>query len=214
MHSRKTSRVHILPAMASPVLAIVGKLPASYIPNTEVISALSRLDCIFRLPSEPLTPERLKGGSVEVVFAHSTRECAFHERLFTAAIATPMNGELGGNDLSAFRYCELHLRVPLTIATFYGPDRHRLERLVPSTAKPISNDDFAALVFILFPDVHGVMWTSECCDPDTTIALFPKRLPSGAVELANPPIVILDDEVLRAELTACANRAGLPALGR
>jgi hypothetical protein len=110
-------------------------LPASFEPHTEVIAARSCLDRVFRRPHQSALADRSSQAEDDLLFVHATRECAFHEHILSTPPDQRTFRALETKHLIGLHYCELRACVDLTIATLYGPDRQRIERLTMPPAK-------------------------------------------------------------------------------
>jgi hypothetical protein len=183
-------------------------LPAAFEPHTEVIAARSCVDRVFRIPRQSALPEDSTPAANEHFLVHSTRECAFHELILSTPRHVWPLPALEMNHLIGLQYCELRVCVDLTVATLYEPDRQRIRSLAAAGGEHLTADELANLLFAGCPKVHGVMWTSTACDPDSTVALFPGRLPPHALALVANPRSIASDADLRTDLHRYASRAG------
>lgn len=157
----------------------------------------------------PLRPP--DGTVIPTLYAGSTLEAALFETLFhdippEAALKTVPRALVASRAHSV-----LAVRRPLRLAELRAPDLHRwgLPREGLVAAPPTdyaATAPWALAAHEAFPDLDGLIWTSNRCDPADALVLWGTRA-DGALSVAARREGT--DPALLAEVRAAAARAGI-----
>lgn len=155
-----------------------------------------------------------KGEAIPTLYAGSTRECAFHERLFHDV---PLEGSLRNfhlNQLSGLMYGTVAPARALRVAKLFRPDI-ALWNLTRDQIVHTESDAYlmtarwAEAIHRDYPQVDGLVWTSHRCDPDLAFVFFGDRVSdSDLTPTADARLIATDAELLD-DLRAYAKRSGI-----
>ncbi|MDE0332436.1 MAG: RES family NAD+ phosphorylase [Nitrospinae bacterium] len=118
---------------------------------------------------------------VPSLYAAGTLEAAIHETIFHDVPVTAKRKTVPRTLVQSRAHVQLEVLRDLRLASLRGPDlrRWRIARssligaspeLYPETAR------WASAIHHQFPEVHGLLWTSNQCDPDTAYLFFGDRV--------------------------------------
>jgi hypothetical protein len=149
---------------------------------------------------------------VPTLYAGETKECAAFESVFRY-VRVPKNkhGTVPFRGLENIGHAELTLNRKLKLACLYGPDQKALGArdsvLTRAAPKHYAHTVKWAVAFHdQFKDIHGLVWTSYQCDPNSAYVFFGDRVaPSDFTH--GPPTVVLADATLLSEVHAFGLRA-------
>lgn len=121
------------------------------------------------------------GGCVPSLYAAGTLEAAIHETIFHDVPVTAKRKTVPRTLVQSRAHARLEVLRELRLASLRGPDLRRWRigrnsllatspKLYPETAR------WASAIHHRFPDVEGLLWTSNQCDPDTAYLFFGDRV--------------------------------------
>ena len=150
----------------------------------------------------------LKGICVPSLYAANTLEAAIHETIFHDIPVRTKRKTVPRTLVQSRAHGQLGVLRDLHLASLRGPDlrRWRISRnsliatspnLFPVTAR------WASAIHQQFPNVEGLIWTSNQCDPDTAYLFFGDRIASKDFQIMHARDGLLDSTFL-----SDARRAG------
>lgn len=124
------------------------------------------------------------GNSTPTLYAAMTLEAAIYETIFHDIPVKAKRKRVPKSQVLKYAHARLEVLRDLKIASLRGPDlqKWRIKRndlittspkLYPDTAK------WAEAIHHQFPDIEGLLWTSNQCDPDTAYIFFGDRVTSA-----------------------------------
>ena len=121
------------------------------------------------------------GECVPSLYAADTLEAAIHETIFHDVPAAAKRKTVPRTLVQTRAHVRLEVLRDLRLAFLRGPDlrRWRIGRnsLIASSAKLFPETArWAGAIHHQFPEVHGLLWTSNQCDPDTAYLFFGDRV--------------------------------------
>lgn len=125
-----------------------------------------------------------KGDCVPSLYAGDTLESAIYETIFHDVPVTAKRKTVPKTLVQSRAHGRLQVLRDLRLASLRGPDlrRWRISRNALITTSPNRYRDttqWATAVHRQFPDVEGLLWTSNQCDPDTAYLFFGDRVASA-----------------------------------
>lgn len=155
-----------------------------------------------------------KGEVIPTLYAGSSQECAYHERLFHDV---PLEGPLRNfplNKLTDLMYGTVVPTRPLKVAKLFRPDLAlwgiTREQLVHTDADAyIMTARWAEAIHRDYSQVEGLVWTSHRCDPDLAFVFFGDRIGESELAPAGPARSFATDLALLDDLRGYAQRAGI-----
>lgn len=153
-----------------------------------------------------------QGRCVPSLYAATTREAAIFETVFHDVPVNAAFKTVPLADVVARSHSLLATRRPLLLAQLRAPDlakwgmTHRELVSAPASAYE-STALWAQALHHRFPDLDGLAWTSNRCDPDSAMLLYGDRVEAGALERLSTTSVAGDESLLAAVREAGA-RAG------
>lgn len=131
-----------------------------------------------------------EGNCVPSLYAADTLEAAIHETIFHDIPVQAKPGTVPKTLVQIRAHSGIEVLRDLRLASLRGPDlrRWRIGRntliatspaLYPQTAK------WAGAIHRQFPEVEGLVWTSNRCDPDTAYLFFGDRVTSNDFRIAH-----------------------------
>ena len=130
----------------------------------------------------------VKGNCVPSLYAGDTLESAIYETIFHDVPVTAKRKTVPKTLVQSRAHGRLQTLRDLRLASLRGPDlrRWRISRNALITTSPNLYRDtaqWATAVHHQFPDVEGLLWTSNQCDPDTAYLFFGDRVASTDFKL-------------------------------
>ena len=121
------------------------------------------------------------GECVPSLYAAEALEAAIHETIFHDVPATAKRKTVPRTLVQSRAHARLEVLRDLRLASLRAPDlrRWRIGRnsLIASSAKLFPETArWASAIHHRFPDVQGLLWTSNQCDPDTAYLFFGDRV--------------------------------------
>ena len=155
-----------------------------------------------------------KGAVIPTCYAGSTRECAFHERIFHDVPIDAQFRSIAIDEIGGLACAQLKCSRPLRLAQFFEPDLRRWgltrRQLIDTSTRQYGRTAlWAQAVHRDFSDIDGLVWTSRVCDPELSALLFGDRVDGKMLEVMEQPRLIELDAQLLGELDRCAQRAGI-----
>ena len=125
----------------------------------------------------------MQGNCVPSLYAGDTLESAIYETIFHDVPVSAKRKTVPKTLVQSRAHGRLQTLRDLRLASLRGPDlrRWRISRNALITTSPNLYRDtaqWAAAVHHQFPDVAGLLWTSNQCDPDTAYLFFGDRVAS------------------------------------
>ena len=122
-----------------------------------------------------------EGDCVPSLYAGGTLEAAIYETIFHDVPVTAKRKTVPKTLVQSRAHGRLLVLRGLRLVSLRGPDlrRWRLSRNALITTSPNRYRDtaqWATAVHHQFPDVEGLLWTSNQCDPDTAYLFFGDRV--------------------------------------
>ena len=142
-----------------------------------------------------------KGNCVPSLYAASTLEAAIHETVFHDIPLTSRRKTVPRTLVQSRAHGRLEVLRDLRVASLRGPDlrRWRISRnsliatspkLYPASAR------WASAIHHQFPNVEGLIWTSNQCDPDTACLFFGDRVASKDFRITHARDGLVDSTFL------------------
>ena len=130
-----------------------------------------------------------EGNCVPSLYAADTLEAAIYETIFHDVPVQANPGTVPKTLVQSRAHSRLEVLRDLRLASLRGPDlrRWRVDRnsliatspaLYPETAR------WACAIHCRFPEIEGLAWTSNRCDPDTAYLFFGDRVASADFRIA------------------------------
>ena len=121
------------------------------------------------------------GECIPSLYAADTLEAAIHETIFHDVPAVAKRKTVPRTLVQSRAHARLELLRDLRLVSLRGPDlrRWRIARSLLIGASPklyAETARWASAVHHQFPEVHGLLWTSNQCDPDTAYLFFGDRV--------------------------------------
>lgn len=194
-------------------------------PNTETLPAGTRL---FRVHRSDLQPAAFNpgigprgrfspttdqtGATVPSLYAATSPAAAAFESIFHDILPGPF-ASVPDAMLRARSASELTTRRALTVARLHAPDLRRWSltprQLVTTPARDYAmTARWAEAIHRQFVDLHGLIWTSNRCDPDRCCILFGDRLHESDLAITNSA-ELGNAGPARDTVLAAARRAGI-----
>ncbi len=153
------------------------------------------------------------GKCVESLYAGSTLESTIYETIFHDVPARAKVKTVPTRNIKSRAHGKLEVLRDMELATLRGLDlkKWRITRtaliasspkLYPETAK------WAKAIHDQFPDVDGLAWTSNQCDPDNAYLFFGDRVLSANFAVLNARDG-LTDSTFMADVRAAGRRGGI-----
>ena len=154
-----------------------------------------------------------KGNCVPSLYAADTLEAAIHETIFHDIPVVTGRKTVPRTLVQSRAHGQLEALRDLRLASLRGPDlrRWRISRnsliacapnLYPVTAR------WASAIHHQFPNVEGLVWTSNQCDPDTTYLFFGDRVSSKDFQVISA-LDGLFNSMLLSEVRQAGQRSGI-----
>ena len=124
-----------------------------------------------------------KGTCVPSLYAASTLEAAIHETIFHDIPVRAKRRTVPRTFVQTRAHGQLEVLCDLRLVSLREPDlqqwRIRRSSLITTSPKLYPGTTrWASAIHHQFPNVHGLMWTSNQCDPDTAYMFFGDRVAS------------------------------------
>ena len=121
------------------------------------------------------------GECVPSLYAAEALEAAIHETIFHDVPVTAKRKTVPRTLVQSRAHVQLEVLRDLRLASLRGPDlrRWRIGRnslLATSPKLYAETARWAGAIHHRFPEVHGLLWTSNQCDPDTAYLFFGDRV--------------------------------------
>ncbi len=121
------------------------------------------------------------GKCVPSLYAADTLEAAIHETIFHDVPVTAERKTVPRTLVQSRAHARLEVLRDLRLASLRAPDlkRWRIARSSLIGASPklyAETAQWASAIHHQFPEVHGLLWTSNQCDPDTAYLFFGDRV--------------------------------------
>ena len=154
-----------------------------------------------------------EGNCVPSLYAADTLEAAIYETVFHDIPVTARRRTVPRTLVQSRAHGRLEVRRDLQLASLRGPDLRRwhISRNSLITTSPSLYRDtacWAAAIHHQFPDVDGLMWTSNQCDPDTAYLFFGDRVAAGDFDVRQAHDGLLDATFL-ANVRQAGRRSGI-----
>ena len=154
-----------------------------------------------------------EGNCVPSLYAADTLEAAIYETIFHDIPVTARRKTVPRTLVQSRAHGRLQVRRNLQLASLRGPDlrRWRISRNSLITTSPSLYGDttrWAAAIHHQFPDVDGLLWTSNQCDPDTAYLFFGDRVAAGDFDIVQARDGVLDATFL-ADVRQAGRRSGI-----
>ena len=154
-----------------------------------------------------------EGDCVPSLYASDTLEAAIHETIFHDVPVKAERRTVPRTLVQSRAHARLELLRDLRLASLRSPDlkRWRISRnsliasspkLFPETAR------WASAIHHQFPDVQGLLWTSNQCDPDTAYLFFGDRVAPEDFRILNERDGLFDTSFL-SEVRLAGQRCGI-----
>ena len=129
------------------------------------------------------------GNCVPSLYAAGSVEAAIHETIFHDVPAGAGRATVPAGLVRGRAHGRLVLQRDVRLASLRAPDlrRWRIARQSPIGAPPRLYPDtarWAAAIHRAFPDVEGLVWTSQRCDPDSAYLFFGDRVAPADFRIA------------------------------
>ena len=150
---------------------------------------------------------------VPSLYAADTLEAAIHETIFHDVPVTAKRKTVPRTLVQSRAHARLEVLRELRLASLRGPDLRRWRigrnsllaaspKLYPETAR------WASAIHHRFPDVEGLLWTSNQCDPDTAYLFFGDRVKPEDFRIRNARDGLYDTTFL-ADVRQVGRRCGV-----
>ena len=154
-----------------------------------------------------------EGNCVPSLFAADTLEAAIYETIFHDIPVTAGRRTVPRTLIQSRTHGRLQVRRDLQLASLRGPDlrRWRMRRNSLITTSPSLYRDtarWAEAIHHQFPDVDGLLWTSNQCDPDTAYLFFGDRVAAGDLRIVQARDGLLDVTFL-SDVRQAGQRSGI-----
>lgn len=128
------------------------------------------------------------GACVPSLYAATSFQAACYETLFHDVGHAGRFKTVPLNALHARAHSVLTTTRPLRLAALFEPDLKRWElaraSFIAAPAVQYAHTvEWAAAVHAQFPDIEGLIWTSNQCDPDLALILFGDRVSADDLEV-------------------------------
>lgn len=124
------------------------------------------------------------GNCIPSLYAADTMEAAIYETIFHDVPVQADPGTVPKTLVQSRAHSRLEVLRDLRLASLRGPDLRRwgIDRNSLIAASPTLYAEtarWACAIYRQFPEVEGLVWTSNRCDPDTAYLFFGGRVASG-----------------------------------
>jgi hypothetical protein len=152
------------------------------------------------------------GACVPSLYAATSFDAAAYETVFHDIAPDTRFKTVRREALLTRAHSVLELARPLTLARFFRPDMTvwdvAAEDILGAPAAAFATTArWASVVHAADPALQGLVWTSNCCDPDLCLMLFGDRVEDDALGVAYCRAG--DDESLMRDFRTAAARAGI-----
>ena len=149
-----------------------------------------------------------KGDCVPSLYAADTLESAIYETIFHDIPAEARRKTVPRTLVEGRAHGRLEVRRDLKLASLRGPDlkKWRIGRDSLTMTSPqayLATARWAEAIHHQFPEVEGLIWTSNQCDPDTACLFFGDRVASMEFRVMH-----VRDGTLDASFLSDVRRAG------
>ncbi len=154
-----------------------------------------------------------EGNCVPSLYAADTLKAAVYETIFHDIPVTARRRTVPRTLVQSRAHGQLQIRRGLQLASLRGPDlrQWRISRNSLITTSPSLYRDtalWAAAIHHQFPDVEGLLWTSNQCDPDTAYLFFGDRVAAEDFNLVQARDGMVDPSFL-ADVRQTGRRSGI-----
>lgn len=130
-----------------------------------------------------------EGNCVPSLYAADTVEAAIHETIFHDIPVRAKPGTVPKSLVQGRAHSRLEVLRDLRFASLRGPDlrRWRIGRnslIATSPALYRETARWACAIHCRFPEIEGLVWTSNRCDPDTAYLFFGDRVAAADFRIA------------------------------
>ena len=153
------------------------------------------------------------GECVPSLYAAGALEAAIHETIFHDVPAAARRKTVPRTLVQSRAHARLELVRELRLASLRGPDlrRWRIARSTLIGASPklyAETARWASAIHHQFPAVHGLLWTSNQCDPDTAYLFFGDRVMPEDFRITDARDGLLDPSFL-SDVRRAGGRCGV-----
>ena len=154
-----------------------------------------------------------EGNCVPSLYAADTLEAVIYETTFHDIPVTAGRKTVPRTLIQSRAHGRLQVRRDLQLASLRGPDlrrwpvsRNSLITTSPSLYRNTAR--WAQAIHHQFPDVDGLLWTSNQCDPDTAYLFFGDRVVAGDLGIVQAHDGI-NDVTFLADVRQAGRRSGI-----
>ena len=155
----------------------------------------------------------VKGTTIPTLYAADTLEAAIYETIFHDVPAKARKKRVSKTLVTSRAHAQLEVRRDLKLASLREADlkKWRIKRndLITTTPKLyVSTAEWAAAIHHRFPDIEGLAWTSNQCDPDTAYMFFGDRVSSSDFKI----VAVRDgqaDKTVLSDVREAGKRSGI-----
>lgn len=157
------------------------------------------------------------GIAIPTLYAGSTRESAFHERIFHDVPLAGVWRHVHVQQLNGLMCGAFTTTRDLKLAALFRPDlalwELSREQLVHTEANQYTlTARWAEAIYREYPNIDGLVWTSHRCDPDLAYVFFGGRITSNDLQPSGEATLLLEDAESLTELYVFATRARIRIL--